>query len=45
MVAFVEGIIFGIPQLTKFLGMGTTGPPCSLMSTEKLELISNAKGS
>jgi hypothetical protein len=41
----VEGIIFGIPQLTKFLGLGTTSPPCSLMPIDKLELVSNAKGS
>jgi hypothetical protein len=41
----VEGIIFGRPQLAKLLGLGNTGPPCSLMFVEKLELVSNAKGS
>jgi hypothetical protein len=39
-VAFVEGIISGRPQLTKFSGMGTTSPLYSLMSVEKLELAS-----
>jgi hypothetical protein len=41
----VEGIISGRPQPTKFSGLGTTGPPYSLMSTEKSEPTSNAKGS
>jgi hypothetical protein len=44
-VAFVGGIISGRPQPTKFSGMGTTGPPYSLMSVEKSKLASNAKGS
>jgi hypothetical protein len=43
--AFVEGIISGKPQLTKFSGLGIIGPPYSLMSAEKSELASNAKGS
>jgi hypothetical protein len=44
-VAFVEGIISGRPQLTKFSRLGATGPPYLLMSIEKSELASNAKGS
>jgi hypothetical protein len=41
----LEGIISGIPQPTKFSGLGTTGPPYSLMSAKKSDLASNTKGS
>jgi hypothetical protein len=37
--------IFGRPHPTKFSGMGTTGPPYSLMSAERSEPASNVKGS
>ena len=44
-MAFVAEIIFGIPLLTKFSELGTTGPPYSPMSAEKSELASDAKSS
>jgi len=42
---FVGGIISGRPQLKKSSGLGITSPLYSLMSAEKSDLASNAKGS
>jgi hypothetical protein len=39
----VEGTIPGRLQPTKFSELGTTGPPCLLMSIEELEPVSHAK--
>jgi hypothetical protein len=44
-VVSVEDIIFGKPLLTRSSGLGTTGPPYSMMSAGKLDLASNVRNS